>query len=95
MDGVSQGTTTTNNNPLDGNPSIMIGGNVLDGRYFARLIDEVAYYPYVLSAARIRSHFRASALSSAAVPALGQWGLVGLIALLGLFGVYRLRQRRI
>jgi hypothetical protein len=95
IDGVSQGTATTNNNPLDGNPSIMIGGNVLDGRYFAGLIDEVAYYPSVLSAARIRAHFRAGAFSSAAVPAIGEWGLVGLIAFLGLFGVYRLRQRRI
>jgi hypothetical protein len=94
IDGVSQGAATTNNNPLDGNPSIMIGGNVLDGRYFAGLIDEVAYYPSVLSAARIRAHFRAGALSSAAVPTLGQWGLVGLIAFLGLFGVYCLRQRR-
>jgi hypothetical protein len=68
---------------------------VLDGRYFAGLIDEVAYYPSVLSAARIRAHFRAGAFSSAAVPAIGEWGLVGLIAFLGLFGVYRLRQRRI
>jgi hypothetical protein len=68
------------------------------GRYpslFAGLIDEVAYYPRVLSTARIRAHFRAGAFSSAAVPAIGEWGLIGLIAFLGLFGVYRLRQRRI
>ena len=95
IDGVSQGTATTNNNPLNGNPSIMIGGNVLDGRYFAGLIDEVAYYPAVLSTARIRAHFRAGALSTAAVPALGGWGLAGLVAFLGLFGVYRVRQYRI
>jgi hypothetical protein len=95
IDGVSQGTTTTNNNPLNGNPSIMIGGNVLDGRYFAGLIDEVAYYPAVLSTARIRAHFRAGALSTAAVPALRGWGLAGLVAFLGLFGVYRVRQYRI
>jgi len=95
IDGVSQGTTTTNNNPLNGNPSIMIGGNVLDGRYFAGLIDEVAYYPAVLSTARIRAHFRAGALSTAAVPALGGWGLAGLVAFLGLLGVYRMRQYRI
>jgi len=95
IDGVSQGTATTNNNPLNGNPSIMIGGNVLDGRYFAGLIDEVAYYPSVLSTARIRAHFRAGALSTAAVPALRGWGLAGLVAFLGLFGVYRVRQYRI
>jgi hypothetical protein len=95
IDGVSQGTTTTNNNPLNGNPSIMIGGNVLDGRYFAGLIDEVAYYPAVLSTARIRAHFRAGALSTAAVPALRGWGLAGLVAFLGLLGVYRMRQYRI
>jgi len=95
IDGVSQGTATTNNNPLNGNPSIMIGGNVLDGRYFAGLIDEVAYYPAVLSTARIRAHFRAGALSTAAVPALRGWGLAGLVAFLGLLGVYRMRQYRI
>jgi len=95
IDGVSQGTATTNNNPLNGNPSIMIGGNVLDGRYFAGLIDEVAYYPSVLSTVRIRAHFRAGALSTAAVPALRGWGLAGLVAFLGLFGVYRVRQYRI
>jgi hypothetical protein len=95
INGVSQGTTTTNNSPLDGNPSIMIGANVLDGRYFAGLIDEVAYYPGVLSAARIRAHFRAGTFSSAAVPAIGPWTLAGLIAFLGLFGVYRLRQQRV
>jgi hypothetical protein len=49
----------------------------------------------VLSAARIRAHFRAGTLSSAAVPALGPWTLAGLIALLGWFGVYRLRQHRV
>jgi len=94
IDGVSRGTTTTNNNPLDANPSIMIGGNVLDGRYFAGSIDEVAYYPRVLSAARIRAHFQAGLSPSVtAVPTLTAWALVGLIALLGLFGLYRLQQR--
>jgi hypothetical protein len=95
VDGVSRGTATTNNNPLTGNPSIMIGGNVLDNRYFAGSIDEVAYYPRVLSAARIRAHFQAgSSPGAAAVPALTDWALTGLIAMLGLFGVYRVRQRR-
>jgi hypothetical protein len=94
IDGVSRGTTTTNNNPLDANPSIMIGGNVLDGRYFAGSIDEVAYYPRVLSAARIQAHFQAGLSPSVtAVPTLTVWALVGLIALLGLFGLYRLQQR--
>ena len=96
VDGISRGTTTTNNNPLDGNPSIMIGGNVLDSRYFPGLIDEVAYYPTVLSVARIQAHFQAgSAPSVTAVPTLGEWALAGPIAFLALFSVYRLRQQRI
>jgi hypothetical protein len=96
VDGISRGTTTTSNNPLDGNPSIMIGGNVLDSRYFAGLIDEVAYYPTVLSVARIRAHFQAGSSSNVtAVPTLGEWAFAGLIALLTLFGVYSLRQQRI
>ncbi len=97
VDGVSRGTTTTNNNPLDGNPFIMIGGNVLDSRYFAGLIDEVAYYPTVLSVDRIRAHFQAGSASPSltAIPLLGGGALAGLVALLALFGVYRLRQRRV
>jgi hypothetical protein len=96
IDGVSRGTTTTNNNPLTGNPSIMIGGNILDNRYFAGSIDEVAYYPRVLGAARIRAHFQAGLSPGAsAVPALAEWALAGLIAILGLSGVYRVRQRRV
>jgi len=95
IDGVSRGTTTTNNNPLDGNPSIMIGANVLDGRYFNGLIDEVAYYPKVLSVERIKAHYRAGSSSSAVVvPALGEWRLVGLIGLLAVYGLYRLRSPR-
>jgi len=57
VDGVSRGEVPGGDSPLDGNPSIMIGGNVLDRRYFAGLIDEVAYYPTVLSADRIRARF--------------------------------------
>jgi hypothetical protein len=94
VDGVSRGTTTTNNNALNGNPSIMIGGNVLDGRYVAGLIDEVAYYPRVLSNDRIIAHFRAGSSSATAVPTLGAGGLAGLIAFLGLVAVWRLRRQR-
>ena len=94
VDGISRGTTTTNNNPLNGNPSIMIGGNVLDSRYFAGLIDEVAYYPRVLSVGRIKAHFLAGS-SSAAVPALGVWALAGLIAFLAMAGACSLRRQRI
>jgi len=92
VDGISRGTTTTNNNPLDGNPSIMIGGNVLDSRYFSGLIDEVAYYPTVLSVDRINAHYLAGAVSI--VPTLREWALAGLIACLALFGVYSVRRQR-
>jgi len=91
VDGISRGTTTTNNIPLDGNPSIMIGGNILDSRYFSGLIDEVAYYPTVLSVDRIKAHYLAGSFSI--VPTLGEWALAGLIAVLSLFGLYSLRQR--
>jgi len=73
----------------------MIGGNVLDSRYFAGLIDEVAYYPTVLSADRIRAHFLAGSVSDvAAVPALGEWALGVLTALLAVGGVCAFRRRR-
>jgi len=99
IDGISRGTATTNNNPLDANPSIAIGGNVLDSRYFAGLIDEVAYYPTVLTVDRIRAHYQAGSQAASpagvtAVPTLGEWALAGLIALLALFGVYSLRRQR-
>ncbi len=94
VDGVSRGTTTTNNNPLDANPSIMIGGNVLDSRYFSGLIDEVAYYPNVLSVTRIKAHFLAGSASANAVPTLAKWTLAGLAAVLLLFGAYSLRRQR-
>ena len=91
VDGVSRGTTTTNNSPLNANPSIMIGGNVLDSRYFSGLIDEVAYYPAVLSAARIKAHFQAITTASpvTAVPTLGEWGLAGLIVAVAAFAALR------
>ena len=72
----------------------MIGGNVLDGRYVAGLIDEVAYYPRVLSNDRIIAHFRAGSSSATAVPTLGAGGLAGLIAFLGLVAVWSLRRQR-
>jgi hypothetical protein len=97
VDGISRGVTTTNNNPLDANPSIMIGANVLDSRYFTGSIDEVAYYPTVLAPDRIRAHFLAgSASRSIAVPTLHDWALAVLIALLGAIGVtgvLRVRRR--
>lgn len=95
VDGISRGTTTTNNNPLDANPSIMIGGNVLDSRYFSGLIDEAAYYPKVLSVARIKAHFLAGTSSATAVPTLAQWTLAGMSAVLLLFGAYGLRLQRL
>jgi hypothetical protein len=93
IDGISRGTAPTNNNPLDGNPSIMIGGNVLDSRYFSGLIDEVAYYPTVLSVDRIKAHYLAGSFST--VPTLKEWALAALIAFLALFGVYSLRRQRV
>lgn len=95
VDGVSQGTATTNNNLLTGNPQIMIGGNVLDSRYFQGLIDEVAYYPTVLSAARIRAHFQAAtAVRATAVPALTNWAVTGLVVLLSLWAIHGSRRKR-
>jgi len=95
VDGISRGTTTTNNSPLDANPSIMIGGNVLDSRYFSGLIDEVAYYPKVLSVARIKAHFLAGTSSATAVPTLAKWTLAGMAAVLLSFGAYGLRLQRL
>lgn len=94
VDGISQGTTTTNNNLLDANPQIMIGANTLDSRYFNGLIDEVAYYPTVLGIDRIKAHYLAGS-SVTAVPTLNEWALIGLMAILSLFGVYTLRRHRI
>jgi hypothetical protein len=97
IDGVSRGVTTTNGSALDANPSIMIGANVLDGRYFAGLIDEVAYYPTVLSPARINAHYRAAFASSnataIAVPTLGEWALIALVAGIALAGGLSARTR--
>jgi hypothetical protein len=94
VDGVSRGTATTNDNPLDGNPVINIGGNTLDSRYFSGLVDEVAYYPTVLSAERIKAHFVAGfAAPAVPVPSLGAWAMAGLIGVLTLVGVCGLRRR--
>ena len=70
----------------------------MDGRYFAGLIDEVAYYPFVLSVQRIQAHYQAGSGSSSSVtsvPTLGEWALAGLIGFRGLLGVYRLRRQRV
>lgn len=95
VDGVSRGTTTTNDNPLDGNSVINIGGNTLDSRYFNGLVDEVAYYPTVLSVDRIRAHFLAGSVATAVpVPSLGAWTMAGLMGAVTLLGVYGLGRRR-
>ena len=93
VDAVVRGTVPSGNSPLDANPAIMIGGNVLDNRYFNGLIDEVAYYPSVLSAARIQAHFLAGSADAAAVPALNDAVLAGLIATLTAIGILVLRRR--
>jgi concanavalin A-like lectin/glucanase superfamily protein len=96
VDGVSRGTVPSGSSPLDANPSIMIGGNVLDGRFFAGLIDEVAYYPTVLSVERIRAHFQAGSTPAVAVPvpALGEHAFAVLVAFLAAWGVLMSRRRR-
>ncbi len=93
VDGVVRGTVPSGNSPLDANPAIMIGGNVLDNRYFDGLVDEVAYYPSVLSAARIQAHFLAGSAAAASVPALSEGVLAGLIAALTGIGILALRRR--
>jgi hypothetical protein len=96
VDGVVRGTMPSGNSPLDANPEIAIGANVLDGRFFDGLIDEVAYYPSVLSAARIQAHFLAGSASNVvAVPAMGAGALAGTIAFLMMMGVLALRRPRI
>jgi len=90
VDGVLQGSTSTNNNSLNGNPNIRIGGNTLDSRYFNGYIDEVAYYPTVLSQERISAHYRAATTS---IPTLNEWGMIIFAALAGLGSVYYLRRR--
>lgn len=96
INGVLQATGTTNANLLDANPIIAIGGNTLDNRYFNGLIDEVAYYPTVLTPTRILAHFQAGVRAEPPqiVPATSRWSLTALVCallLLGLAGLARLR----
>jgi hypothetical protein len=93
VDGILRGTMPSGNSPLDANPAIMIGGNVLDNRYFNGLVDEVAYYPSVLSAARIQAHFLAGSAPAASVPVMSEGAMAGLIAALAMFGMLALRRR--
>jgi hypothetical protein len=93
VDAVLQAAGATNGVPLNAQPQIMVAGNTLDSRYFNGLVDEVAYYPTVLSLARIQAHFAAGTAPSAPVPAFGAGAqLVLLVAMLAL-GVLALRRR--
>lgn len=83
-----QTSGTSNGNLLNANNQIAIGGNILDDRYVDGLIDEVAYYPSVLSADRVQAHYLAiSVIPSQPVPVLGTWGLLALGAVLAAFGL--------
>jgi len=94
VDAVLQVSGTSNGNLLTANGQIAVGGNVLDSRYFDGLIDEVAYYPSVLSAARVQAHYAAGgATPSQPVPALGTWALLALAAALAVFGLAWQRRR--
>jgi hypothetical protein len=86
VDGALQASGTSNANPLTGNSRIAVGGNVLDGRYFNGLVDEVAYYPSVLSAARIQAHYLAG-LAAQPVPSIGIWELLLLAVVLAFLGM--------
>lgn len=59
VNGQQQASAAAGSGLLNANPSIAIGGNVLDNRYFNGLIDEVAYYATELSPARIQAHYLA------------------------------------
>ncbi|MBI2571650.1 MAG: IPTL-CTERM sorting domain-containing protein [Candidatus Schekmanbacteria bacterium] len=91
VDGVLVGSTSTNSNPLNGNPNIFIGGNTLDSRYLNGYIDEVAYYSTVLSRERISAHYMAAAAS---VPTMNEWGMIIFTALTGLGAVYYLKKKQ-
>ncbi len=53
VNGQLNATDTGGTNFLNSNPSISIGGNTLDGRYFSGLIDDVRIYSRVLLASEI------------------------------------------
>jgi hypothetical protein len=59
VDGQLENTGSTNGNRLAANPVIEIGGNTLDRRYFAGSLDEVAFYPTVLTPEQVLAHYLA------------------------------------
>lgn len=65
---------------LDDNPNIHIGGNTLDSRFFNGLIDEVAFYGYVLTPSQIFQHYAAFMVPEPSALLLGALGLA-LVAL--------------
>jgi len=91
VDAVLQATGTTNGSPLNALAQIMIAGNTLDSRYFEGLVDEVAYYPTVLSLARIQAHFTAGTTSP--VPAFGAGARLSLLVAMLALGLLALRRR--
>lgn len=72
VDGNLVAAGPANNQILDDNPEIHIGGNTLDSRYFQGLIDEVAYYDRVLTVYELRD--RGDAVI-AEIPALSPPGM--------------------
>jgi hypothetical protein len=93
VDAVLQATGTTNGSPLDALAQIMVAANTLDSRYFEGLVDEVAYYPTVLSPARIQAHFAAGTAPAAPVPTLGAVAQLALLAAMLALGLLALRRR--
>jgi hypothetical protein len=91
VDSVLQATGTTNNNTLNANNRIEIGGNTLDGRYFNGSMDETAYYTSVLTQSQITTHF----LVGQAVPEPASVALVAgaFVCLAGFVWKRRPRQR--
>jgi hypothetical protein len=59
VNGVSEGSGTTNSSLLNANPNIIIGANTLDTRYFNGSVGVVQIYNRVLSSSEILSNFNA------------------------------------
>lgn len=57
VDGVSQGTGTSNTRPLDDSAAINFGRTATGVNYFAGTLDEIAIYNAVLSGATISNHY--------------------------------------
>jgi len=93
VDAVLQATGTTNGSPLDALAQIIVAANTLDSRYFEGLVDEVAYYTTVLSAARIQAHFAAGTAPAAPVPTFGAGAQLPLLAAMLALGLLALRRR--